>query len=353
MAHLAFSRQLEHSPMFHSVLYTLGTDVLDILELLMLHKCVLNLVQLSLAKQLMLSPEEINLPDSAGQTPLFWATTRGDVAAVKALLDYGADPNFANKQGETPLYWATEASSCACMTLLLERGARPNVQTAFGTAPMHYAAWKNSTVNHMQELLRFDAAVNVQNDRARTPLHYTVDNNSVQAATCLIQAGAHIEAKDREGVTPLLASLYADSPELTRLFLTLGASVHETTSTGNTILHVAAERSLVRTINILAENGRLAGMTADVKNHDGKLPRRLLLDRPDCTEELVGAFDRLVKAIEIQRPPATSLEEKSTGSNTIGQDLLSGKVSQISIEFGEVFEDALEYHDYYTETENG
>jgi ankyrin repeat protein len=127
MAHLAFSSELEHSPMFRSALYTLDTDILDILEFSMLHKCVLNLVQLSLAKQLMLSPEEINLPDSAGQMPLFWATTRGDAAAVKALLDYGADPNFANKHGETPLYWATEASSSACMALLLERGARPNV----------------------------------------------------------------------------------------------------------------------------------------------------------------------------------------------------------------------------------
>jgi ankyrin repeat protein len=338
--------------MFQSVLYTLDTDVLDILEFSMLHKCVLNLVQLSLAKQLMLSPEEINLPDSAGQTPLFWATTRGDAAAVKALLDYGADPNFANKHGETPLYWATEARSCACMTLLLERGARPNVQSVFGTTPMHYAAWKDNTVNHMQELLRFDAAVNVQNDRAQTPLHYAVDNNSVQTATCLIQAGAHIEAKDQESVTPLLASLRAESPELTRLFLTLGASVHETTSTGNTILHVVAERSLVRTINVLAQSGLLAGMTADVKNHDGKLPRRLLLDRPDCTEELVAAFDRLVKAIEIQKPPATCPEEKSISPNTMGQDLLSGKMSQICIGFEEVFEDALEYHDHYAEAEN-
>ena len=198
----------------------------------------------------------------------------------------------------------------------------------------------------------FDAAVNVQNNRARTPLHYAVDNNSVQTATCLIQAGAHIEAKDREGVTPLLASLWADSPELTCLFLTLGASVHETTSTGNTILHVAAGRSLVRTINILAESGLLQGMTADVKNHDGKLPKRLLLDRPDRTEELVAAFERLVKAIEIQKPPATCLEENSIGSNTISQDLLSGKMSQISIEFEEVFEDALEYHDHYAKTEN-
>lgn len=344
MAQLAFSDESEHSQMFNSFLYMLDTDVLESLQFSMLHKCILELAQFSFIKQLMLSPEEINCPDSGGQTPLFWAVTRGNAAAVKTLLDYGANPNFVNKLGEIPLHWATEAGNCACLTLLLEGGARPSVQSVFGSTPVHYAAWKDSTVSQVRELLRFDAEVNIQNDRGQAPLHYAVEYNSVQTASCLIKAGAQLDIKDEDGVTPLFACLRADSPDLTRLLLAQGASVHEKTSTGNTILHIAAEKSNVRTINLLAESGLLGGMTVDVKNHAGKQPRHLLLDRPDCSEELVAAFERLAKIIEAPKPHTTCLGTTSITSDPVGNDVLSGKISAISIEVAEVFEDAVEYH---------
>jgi ankyrin repeat protein len=349
MAQLAFSNESEHSPTFNSLLYNLDTDVLDTLEFSMLHKCILDLAQLSLIKQLILSPEEINRPDSGGQTPLFWATVRGNSSAVKTLLDYGADPNFLNKLGETPLHWATETNNSACLTLLLERGARPSPKSVFGTTPLHYSVWKDSTISQVKELLRFGADVSIKNNRGQVPLHYTVDCNSVKTASCLIQAGAQLDVKDEDGATPLFASLRADSADLTRLFLELGASVHEKTPTGNTILHVVAEKSNVRTIDVLAESGVLAGMTVNVKNSDGKLPRRLFLDRADCNEELITAFEKLAATLEFKRSSATGFGEASKSSGTIGNDAFSTKLGEISVEVAEVFEDAVEYHEHYAD----
>ncbi|MCU0696005.1 MAG: hypothetical protein MUC96_05705 [Myxococcaceae bacterium] len=47
---------------------------------------------------------------------------RGDVAAVRAAIDAGADPN-ALSDGTAPIYLARDPATIA---LLLERGARPD-----------------------------------------------------------------------------------------------------------------------------------------------------------------------------------------------------------------------------------
>ena len=51
----------------------------------------------------------------------------GDVAIVKTLLDYGADPNNTNKFGDAALDYASAQGMFDVVTLLLERGANVNV----------------------------------------------------------------------------------------------------------------------------------------------------------------------------------------------------------------------------------
>ena len=51
----------------------------------------------------------------------------GDIAIVKSMLDYGADPNNTNKLGITPLDFASHLGKTDVVKLLLERGANANV----------------------------------------------------------------------------------------------------------------------------------------------------------------------------------------------------------------------------------
>jgi ankyrin repeat protein len=46
--------------------------------------------------------------DNLGMTALLFAVYRGDVEAVRLLLEAGADPNRASRQGTTPLWHATD-----------------------------------------------------------------------------------------------------------------------------------------------------------------------------------------------------------------------------------------------------
>jgi ankyrin repeat protein len=46
---------------------------------------------------------DLNEFDDFRMTPLLWAITRGDIAAVRALLESGADPNIGPNLSDSPL----------------------------------------------------------------------------------------------------------------------------------------------------------------------------------------------------------------------------------------------------------
>jgi hypothetical protein len=75
----------------------------------------------------------------------------------------------------------------------------------------------------------------------------------------------------------------------------------------------------------------------------------LFLDRADCNEELITAFEKLAASLEFKRSSATGFGEASKSSGTIGNDAFSTKLGEISVEVAEVFEDAVEYHEHYAD----
>jgi len=66
------------------------------------------------------------------------AVTGGDIAAAKALLQEGVDPN-AKAQGKTPLLIAASKGSMPMVEVLLEFGADPNVPGQDNTTPLSVA----------------------------------------------------------------------------------------------------------------------------------------------------------------------------------------------------------------------
>lgn len=73
--------------------------------------------------------------------PLF--TNAQNAAAVKLLVQHGADVNARNEAGMTPLLvWATEGEDTGAvetMKALLRAGADPNLRDSQGSTPLEYA----------------------------------------------------------------------------------------------------------------------------------------------------------------------------------------------------------------------
>ncbi len=74
---------------------------------------------------------------------LLAAVRKGDVAAVKALLDNGANVNAKSPYGATPLFFAANRGNIEIVKLLLERGADVDVKdTFYGATALTWAAEK-------------------------------------------------------------------------------------------------------------------------------------------------------------------------------------------------------------------
>lgn len=80
-------------------------------------------------------PEDINVADNAGNTPLQIAALEGSAPIVKFLLDVGCDIDTKNIDKDTPLIDAVENGHLDVVKLLLEAGANPRTLNAEGDEP--------------------------------------------------------------------------------------------------------------------------------------------------------------------------------------------------------------------------
>jgi uncharacterized protein len=119
-----------------------------------------------------------------GETPFVRAALSGDIEVMRLLLAHGADPNIATTQGSTALmaaaginwipgqtYTRTEADYVEAVKLCLERGAPVNAANSLGLTAMHGAA-NRGWVSIMQILADHGANLDAKDKEGRTPMTY-------------------------------------------------------------------------------------------------------------------------------------------------------------------------------------
>lgn len=119
----------------------------------------------------------------AGATPLMRAAKNGDAAAMRLLLENGADPELASRNHTTALMMAAGQG----------RG--------LGVFAKDYAT-EAQMVEGLKVLLDRHVNVNAQNDAGQTALHFAV-LSSDETVKLLAANGAKLDVKDKQGKTPL------------------------------------------------------------------------------------------------------------------------------------------------------
>ncbi len=158
---------------------------------------------------------DIQARDSLGNTPLSWAAGFGTGEIVQVFVDAGADVNTVdNVLGYTPLLWASGFGEPESIHVLLSSGADLEVHdTAEGRTPLMHAV-RTGENESVAMLVTAGADVNALDNTSQTALHVAAAGNNVNIdkVKSLVEGGANIGAKNKDGKTPLdLAKNRTDS----------------------------------------------------------------------------------------------------------------------------------------------
>lgn len=212
---------------------------------------------------------------------LVWAISRGRLATVEALIEYGADLNVKTPIG-TPLMSAVETGKAELVALLLQKGADVNVSSGFAT-PFTKAIDKDLP-EVVERLLKAGCRVDLTPEYGeQQALEYAVLNRALACARLLLENGAnpnfaprqtHIEGfkKPCSEMSPLHVAAATGKGDFVQLLLDYKADPQRRCGKGKTALDWARESGHQ------AVSKLLASQTPETEEED---PDELLLSACD------------------------------------------------------------------------
>lgn len=160
------------------------------------------------------------------------------------LLAHGACAGVEDIDGNTPLHTlmaSRRVSSSLLIALLLRAGANVNITNALGFTPLHIACTQGHT-DAVQVLVNVGADVNAR-CRQGSPISLCVwGHGNSQIIACLLRAGACLQGENLLHHVLRAANDYGDDRDRVQLMaelIELGCDVEEVDERGATPLHYA------------------------------------------------------------------------------------------------------------------
>lgn len=150
--------------------------------------------------------------DLQGRTALHLATAHEQIDAMGLLLAAGADPHLRDGSGRTPLHYACQTVDDRPMRLLLEAGVDPDAVNAEGRAALHetmtcWTSWPKPLESKVALLLAAGASVNQRGPQDMTPLYYAACAGWARLTAMLLAKGADPNLRTENGERPVDAVL--------------------------------------------------------------------------------------------------------------------------------------------------
>lgn len=156
------------------------------------------------------------------ETSLMNAVTRGHVEIVKLLLEKGADVAPKNRFDFNAFTSAVAAGNQVIAGLVLDAGAKPD-EGASGLTPLQFAA-SAGNVEMIRFLVKRGANVNYgAKTGGQTALLSAIYGAHPEAVEALIELKADVNAKTKDGDTPLKAAMKGDQEDMVKILKAAGA----------------------------------------------------------------------------------------------------------------------------------
>ena len=164
--------------------------------------------QRELAEELVMMGADLQATDQRGMTPLLLAAQNNDVQLLSLIVNNASSMRARDVIYEnTVLHLLAQHPDSGVMgadrvfQMMLTKGVDVNAKNAVGNTPLHYAA-QSGNLTLMKLLLDSRAAIDSANTDNESPLHFAARAGQPRAVQFLVQAGADVNLRGREG-TPL------------------------------------------------------------------------------------------------------------------------------------------------------
>ena len=164
------------------------------------------------------------------------------------------------------LFKAVDAGQPRKVEALLARGAAIDALNAAGRAPLHEAILIDTALRRKPEVSRVliekGANVNLKDRDGSTPLILALAGGSAEIARLLIEKGADVNKRDADGRAPLAEAVKNKNSEIARLLLEKGVDAAIRDKDGMTLLSSALFYGDFASARLLVEKGALLGLNS-------------------------------------------------------------------------------------------
>jgi ankyrin repeat protein len=143
-----------------------------------------------------------DIPSSVYLGSLLQAIWKGDIFAVKELVEEGVDPNAQTKLGKSPLHMAAKKEETEITSLLIAHGGNVNAGDQNGKTPLMEAASAGQSAN-AEILLSAGANINAVDENGFTALMWATMLGFPEFVGILLEAGAEVNARSKDGRTAM------------------------------------------------------------------------------------------------------------------------------------------------------
>ena len=214
----------------------------------------------ALTQLLTANPDEANMSDWTGVTPLGYTVQTNNIDAARVLIEHGADVNRKyDPDGyrglTTPFYEATKADRVEMVELMMEHGGDPYKTVNYDT-PFNHAMGSGS-IRMVEVFLKDVEDINAMPDGI-TLLTTAAAYNRIDLVQRLIELGADVNKVNSLGYAPLYFA--RNNLDIMRLLLERGANPNVLNSDVTLPFYIASENNNLEAMRLLIEHGAKANI---------------------------------------------------------------------------------------------
>ncbi|XP_044178516.1 transient receptor potential cation channel subfamily A member 1 homolog [Acropora millepora] len=238
---------------------------------------------------------DVNVVDNSGSSPLHYAATKGNLTAVRELLQCdGIKIDHMDEYGSTPLHCAVTCSDGKVVKALLDAGADLRAKDDEDRTPIHLACIEGNidAVLVLLEHVKNSENLRHMDEYGSTPLHCAVTYSDAKVVKALLDAGADLRAKDHVKRTPIHLACTEGNIDVLQVLLEHvknSENLRHVDEYGSTPLHCAVTCSDGKVVKALLD----AGADLRAKDHVKRTPIHLA-----CIEGNIDVMQVLLEHVE-------------------------------------------------------